>query len=291
MTARADIVRWSRPPIAVELRSSDTTVLDRAASVFRPWRGDGDVIRTCRYDVEPIAGATRRWTLSSDAIAGPRLFGDVDQAIMAVEYASVASLVETPSAALCVHGALVAREGRGVLFVGRGESGKSTLGCALWRDGWSLLCDDTVVLDTSACRAIAIPRRVSLRHTSYDFVGADLLVRIRSSPSHFVTEKGLIFHPDEVDGLTRVDSVRLTAVFFLDRRGNTADRAEILPIDPGLAVVAVLPHTNARGRDLGDSLRRLAPLADAVPFFDLGRGPLDAMVAAVDRTVGHNPDL
>jgi hypothetical protein len=291
MNARADTVRWTRPPIAVELRTSDATVLDRAASVFGPWRGEGDVTRTCRHSVEPVANATRQWRVSSDAGAYLRVFDDVDKAVMAVEYASVASLVESPSAALCVHGALVARGGQGVLFVGRGEAGKSTLACALWRGGWSLLCDDTVVLDAGAARAIAIPRRVSLRHTGYDLAGPDLMARIRASASYCVTEKGLIFHPDEVDGIARVDSVRLAAGFFLDRRGNAAGRAEVLPIDPALAVVALLPHTNARSGDIGDSLKRLAPLAGAVPFFDLGRGQLDAMVAAVDATFARETCL
>ena len=58
-------------------------------------------------------------------------------------------------------------------------------------------------------------------------------------------------------------------------------------IAPAHALLALLPYTNQRSRaPLGDVIRVLAPLAKRVPIFDLGRGPLDRMVAAVEELAG-----
>jgi hypothetical protein len=88
----------------------------------------------------------------------------------------------------------------------------------------------------------------------------------------------------EVDGRSRPAAVRLRACVFLARRGVASDAAVALPLEPAHALLALLPYSNlVRQADPGDVLPRLAPLARAIPAYDLGRGPLAAMALTVER--------
>jgi hypothetical protein len=77
---------------------------------------------------------------------------------------------------------------------------------------------------------------------------------------------------------------------FLDRRGGAAGAARREPFAPAHALLALLPYTNLRSTvPFGEAIRTLAPLADRVPAFDLGRGPIAEMVAAVEGLAGSRP--
>ena len=71
------------------------------------------------------------------------------------------------------------------------------------------------------------------------------------------------------------------------RRGRDAEPARCQPIPAAHALLALVPYTNQRSsQTLGDAIRLLAPLADRVPAFDLGRGPLPRMAEAVEALAG-----
>ena len=89
-------------------------------------------------------------------------------------YLAVQAIFDGPPDVLTVHAALVARRGRGVLIAGVPEAGKSTLACALWQHGFSLLGDDVAIVDLEQMTARPAPRRVSLRRTSRALLGDDL---------------------------------------------------------------------------------------------------------------------
>jgi hypothetical protein len=53
---------------------------------------------------------------------------------------------------------------------------------------------------------------------------------------------------------------------------------------PAYALLSLLPYSNLASRvDMGSALKHLRPLASSLPVYDLGRGPLDAMVHQLDR--------
>jgi hypothetical protein len=208
------------------------------------------------------------------------------RAVSAVEYGAIAAIVE--SAVVIVHGALVAWDGLGVLLTGRGEAGKSTLACALWARGAALLGDDVVLLDPVSIQARPAPRRVSLRAASRGLLGDDLFARVMGGPSSVALTDTRLFHPDEIEPRPRPEAVRLAAMVFLSRRGGAADPARHDPIAPAHALLALLPYTNLRSSgSLGEAIRTLAPLADRVPAYDLGRGPLAEMAEAVEGLGGR----
>ncbi len=283
-------IRWAAGPLRFELTADDHAVRTLAATVFRPWASqeESEPSRAWRVECLNGHGADPSWRVRSSAGADLRV-PSAARAVSAVEYGAVAAIVESP--VVIAHGALVAWDGRGVLLAGRGEAGKSTLACALWARGAALLGDDVAMVEPAAAEARPAPRRVSLRSASRAFLGDDLFARVMQGPSSVALTDSHLFHPDEVAPYPRSTAVRLVAIVFLARRGGVAEPACHEPIAPAHALLALLPYTNLRsgqqsGRSLGDAIRTLAPLADRVPAFDLGRGPLTQMAEAVEALVG-----
>jgi hypothetical protein len=278
--------RWAAGSLRFELTSDDPTVRTLAAAVFRPWaaREDGEPSRTWRVDRLNGAGVDPTWRVRSSA-GVEQLVPSPERAVSAVEYGAVSAIVE--SSAPIVHGALIAWNGRGILLPGRAEAGKSTLACALWARGAALLGDDVTMLDPAAAEARPAPRRVSLRSASRALLGDDLFARVMQGPSSVAFADSRLFHPDEIEPCPRAMPMPLDAIMFLGRRGGVAAPARLQPIAAAHALLALLPYTNLRTRGpLGDTIRALAPLADRVPAFDLGRGSITAMAEAVEAFAG-----
>jgi hypothetical protein len=285
-TSAGSPVRWAAGSFRFELTSDDPAVRTLAATVFRPWatQEEGEPSRAWRVERLNGHGADPAWRVRSSAGADLRV-PSAARAVSAVEYGAVAAIVESP--VVIAHGALVAWDGLGVLLAGRGEAGKSTLACALWARGAALLGDDVAMLEPAAGEAQPAPRRVSLRSTSRALLGDDLFARVMRGPSSVALADSNLFHPDEIEPCPRSTAVRLAAIVFLSRRGGIAEPARHQQIAPAHALLALVPYTNQRSRrTLGDAIRILAPLADRVPAFDLGRGPLSRMAEAVEALVG-----
>jgi len=212
-------------------------------------------------------------------------------ALMAIEYQAIQTLIESVASPPALHSALVAKDGAGVLIIGRGEAGKSTLSCALWQRGWTLLSDDCCLIesDSGMCTARPAPRRVSLRVPSRALLGDALWERIAATPSCDPTNEGLLFHPDEIDGRKRATSVRLAAAVFLGRRDIALTPATLMRINPAQFLLALLPYSTLIHRlTPGEAMNRLNPVAATVPAYDLGRGNLTAMVERVEGLLGGN---
>jgi hypothetical protein len=203
---------------------------------------------------------------------------------MMVEYLSVQALLDLPDPRISLHGALVSHHGKGLLILGAGETGKSTLACALWQRGWALLSDDRTLVDAQNLTAYPTPRRISLRKPSRALLGDFLWRRIRLSPSCTEARKGLVFHPHEIDGRARLLSTDLAAIIFLARRGTTTSAAELKPIASATALLALLGYSNLTLRiSFGEAIKRLQPLAASIPAYDFGRGPLSEMTQKLEE--------
>ena len=75
-------------------------------------------------------------------------------------------------------------------------------------------------------------------------------------------------------------------MIFLARRNTSTAPAQLLTIEPANALLSLLPYSNfIRQLDPGEALRRIQPLADSVPAYDLGRGDLVRMVQQVERLI------
>lgn len=284
--AVAQSIRWGQPPLGFEVTSSDRALLGKLERVFRPWRASQGHHESCRWQADPVDGnAARSWEVRCDHCHQRLVGASRDWAAQVVEFGAVQAYVNS-SAIVAVHGALVAQRDMGLLIVGRSGAGKSTLACALWERGWTLLGDDVTLLDPSGRLGWPTPRRVSLRLASRHLMSGTLWDRIVATPARDTTSEAVLFHPDEVDGRQRSAPVRVEAIAMLDRR-DRPEGAETRRLDPAYALLALLPYTNVRER-FGDGVRRLAPLAETVPSYDLARDSVAAMTDACQRLLaGH----
>jgi hypothetical protein len=279
-------VRWGAGPHAFELTSSIPEVIARAALVLRPWASAPAPRRPIRT-WELVTGdmTPEWWALRTDGAADVQVAAHPRAVATRVEFLAVQSLFDGPPDVLTLHAALVARDRQGVLILGLPESGKSTLACGLWQNGFSLLGDDTAMVEPETAEARPAPRRVSVRLASRDLLGEPLFTRIQAAPSTDAREEGWLFHPDEIGG-TRPPTVQLRTMFFLNRTNAAPMSGIIRPLPAAHATVALLPYSNLIRRvDAGALIPRLAALAGAVPAFDLRRAALADMVEAVGDSI------
>jgi hypothetical protein len=228
------------------------------------------------------------WEIRSSAEPQVLLKDTPARALMTVEFLAIQALLAHPQSPLALHSALVTKNGKGIALLGPNAAGKSTLACAFWQQGWSLLCDDVVLVEKSGA-ARPTPRRVSLRLPSRVLLGEDLWTRIVASPSYDQTDEGGLFHPHEIDGREQPPLTQLAALIFLARRGAACAPASLHRLEPAHALLALLPYSNfVRTYGPGEALRRMQPLAAAVPAYDLGRGPLSDMIRTVERVIDRS---
>jgi hypothetical protein len=284
-----ETLHWVAGNVCFELGSGEPAVLDLARVVFGPWLNGsaGGPAPRARFFVEGDASVVGgRWHVALEG-SETTTVDTLELALATVEYRSIVELLNPETGVVALHAALLSKNGRGVLLVGPKEAGKSTLACALWRAGWRFHSDDSAVLEDGH-RARGVPRRVSLRPTSRELLGAELWDRIASLPATTRTGAGgLLFHPGEAIPGDVPASVEVGAVIFLARLGSMAGAGEIALLDPARALLALWPYCHRRQAGIGEALRSIQPLADRVPMFDLGRGDLGVMVERVEEVLGR----
>jgi hypothetical protein len=282
--AEIGTIRWGSGAHTFELRTDDAPALARAHAVFRPWRTDDAAIPTLRaWSLARNAGGLPDWTLQPDDGGDALAFsGDAGAAVRRAEFLGVQAIFDGPPDVLTLHAALVARAGRGLLIAGLPEVGKSTIACALWQRGFSLLGDDVAIVDPDTGRAAPAPRRVSLRTPSRALLGDDLWSRIHEAPATDVTPEGCLFQPCEIAG-DRPPAVTVAAIVFLARTGARPCSATVRRIPAAHAALALLPFSNLiRRLDAGMLIARLAPFAARTPAWDARRAPLAEMAPALE---------
>ncbi len=84
---------------------------------------------------------------------------------------------------LAIHGAVLEREGRGLLLPGHSGAGKSTLSMALLGQGYHLLSDEVAVIDAVGRRAHPIPMAAPVKSGSWPVL-APLHPELESAPEH-----------------------------------------------------------------------------------------------------------
>lgn len=277
-------IRWGSGPVAFELETSDPEILDAAGRVFGRWRPD---------DAAALQGKWKAHRDNGEFVVSPRrppepgaqldTIRDPEHAVAVVEYAAIASIVESCDHILSFHAALLSKNGKSIALVGPSHSGKSTLATGLWQSGWRFHCDDlTMIVDG---KAVAGPRRVALRSEARPHVGEDLWNRVPSTHGYFKTAVGCLFQPMHLDGTTP-ERVELTGIFFMKRNGAPTEKPWNR-IEPAHAALALLPYTNlVRARPFTEALAPVAELTARAAAWDLPRRPLHEMIATVESLTG-----
>ncbi|MEB3306901.1 MAG: hypothetical protein VKK98_01995 [Cyanobacteriota bacterium] len=284
-------VQWQVAGDQHELRSASHTILNRAATILAQPDSIGSV-STDRdpflWQVDEVGGWQVRGPDGSDL----GVFASAEDAIRRVEYGAHEQLFATDSPFITLHAALLGIDHAGLLLVGPGGSGKSTLATALWQAGFNFHGDDVALVAPDGAGLSAAPRRVSLRRPSQELLGDELWQRISVTPSFMLTSEGCLFHPHELAGLVPAAApLSPGVIIFLARSGaEELDPAELRSLSAAELLVALAPYSNVmRTGGMGAALQRLQPLAARTPAYDLGRGPLASMLAAIDGVLPSKP--
>ena len=190
---------------------------------------------------------------------------------------------------VCLHASAVVADGRAVVFLAHHGGGKSSLAATLVEQGLPLLTDDVLPLETLPDGSLrARPGYPQMRFWPAEaerFAGAaEELPRVLSS-----LDKRRVAVGPHGFGAFHGEPCPLAAVFLVERRDDAVG-AEIEPVLPSQAVVALLAGSFLPRLAAGAGLQErrldlLARLVEAVPVrrlvFPRGSGPVEPVVARV----------
>jgi hypothetical protein len=126
----------------IAVRVDDPDLADRLGALLPPPAGaSARAPDTCLY----LAGTANDWHLAVDEriVTTGRTLAD---ALLSSRAALLAAGSDAPRRLIVPHAAGVSRAGQGVLLIGAGGAGKSTLATALNADGWDWLGDDAIAV-------------------------------------------------------------------------------------------------------------------------------------------------
>ncbi len=166
-----------------------------------------------------------------------------------------------------VHGALVSREGSGLLIAGSNGAGKSTAAIAALLDGWDYFGDDCVA--------------VSQRDGA--FVGSSVFASACLDPGHLSAfapqlpaEQAAPGEKTFVRVIGRVPEADTCIRAIVVPRVTGGDDVTVRPLDARAALIALGPSTILRRAvPAGPVLARLRTLAMSRPRYALEMGPID----------------
>jgi len=178
-----------------------------------------------------------------------------------------------------LHAGCVARAGRGVLLIGAGGAGKSTLAYGCARRGWSFIADDAVwlVRGESNRRVLAPPHRIRLLPDAARFF-PELAER-----SITTSRNGKMYIEIALGDLQKFElasECEVAACVFLRRDGSTQPNLQLLEPEEAYARLTrdlVLYDAPARQEQLV-SLRRLVE----APAFDLHYSAIEPAIDSLE---------
>jgi len=275
---------WSFAGVSFHAECAQRGVVSDAQSLFQQWRTGLPIVVRKAWQIEPVGN---QWSVI-DAGTGTEISRARSEpvALAHLETHSITALIEGPGTPPSLHACIVVRpDGAAIACIGRCGSGKSTLALTLWHHaGWHLACDDVALIDSEPGFVLPVPRRVSARSSSRALLGEACWERIQGSPHCIPTVEGFLFHPAAAPVVPV--AARLSAIFLLERLEGTAAPGRTKPVAPADAVLALAPYGSARLRDgLGGGIRAVAPLADAVPVYELGRGEPLEMIRSINAVL------
>lgn len=312
-TTQNSTLTWQQNALRFHFHVNDEAALARARRILGYWTDETlppdraepiDIIMSARPDgngfvfypsqrFSPTIQTAPPAPPDDDAKPQPYRVRDLTNLIRAAETDAALAVLNHTQYFTTAHGALLARNGKALLIVGPSQAGKSTTACHLWANGWQLLADDTALLDPATGLAAPLMRRVQLRFPSRQHLPADLWTNMLTATTCDETEEGYIFHPDEIQGYSRMQRLPLAAIVFLKRRGAPTDLppAALRPMPPIQTLLSLAPYTNiVRKHDMGYTMNHLTPLVNPIPGYDMARGSIDDMMKSLTNLMESNAD-
>ena len=257
----------------LELRAPPA-VLELCDRTFGAFRASGDTVANLRIEVE-IHGPELVATRTDAGGATTVRLGTAEQAFGYVYAQVVEHAATSEPRLLCVHGAALARERRGVIVAAASRHGKTTLALALTARGFALLSDELAAIDRDSGLVHPFPMAVGCRRGTHALLRESVFQGSPFRPSR-VLDKMFLSVGDDVPGAAR--PVALRSVVFVERGAPPRDglaryRVAFEPADPGMAeALRAIPGVesvegDSAGRAVEMQVRRgewIAPPVEAV---------------------------
>ena len=273
-------------PFVVSIRTPIAVLADAITTLYADFPVvDGSPFADFHLEVAPRRGL-RRWVRPQATFAlGGSLHHDPFRLPLApafFEWGFNGCIFRTAHHYLVLHGAVVERDGRALVLLGRTGSGKSTLCAALTISGWRLLSDELTMIVPGTLDVVPLPRPMSLKNDSIAVVRG-LAPDVQFGPITRTVRKGLIAHMRPPRESVQRMSERAEASQFLFVRYEAGSPTTWRPIAPGQALIELARQSFNYGILGRRGFEHLALLVDRCPAGTLTYGDVCDVARALDR--------
>lgn len=179
-----------------------------------------------------------------------------------------------------VHGAVVERDGHGVLLLGATGSGKSTLTAELLRRGWRYLTDEMTAVEPDARVLRPYPRPLSLKRGSWDLFPE---LAIDSPTAHRRMDR-MEIPIERLGARTYERPIPAALIVLVDWSGGEPTAADVTAAECLDALVAAAFDLERAGTT---GIEAFADLAATTPAIRLESGDLEATAAIVEAELSR----
>ena len=238
---------------------------------------------TRHLDAEPTAladqnlrlgGTTSGWWLAVDETLIAT--GDTaDEAIARTVFELVELGCNTARRLLVLHAAGVSRAGRGVVLIGQGGAGKTTLAAALNAEGFDLLGDDVIPVNPDG-QLVGIGMSLCLKAGSWPVLASRLLDLDRA-PRIARAGQAVCFPPPPGP----IARGPMPAGVLLFPRYQPGGKPTLEPLEPVAALQGIIAAGSVIAHLTQDALTALIRWISAIPAFSLTYPDLDHALALI----------
>jgi len=239
---------WEWGPLQLRAEFPAGRISLGAEQLFREFRVSPSRKGELLVSIVPVSGG---FALHPPAPGLPPVVASESEALEALEFALANRLGRGRiRELLSLHAAGVVIEGRGMLLVGSGGAGKSTLAVGCAQSGDPVLGDDLVPIRLEDARAIAFPRLLKLEEPAASLLG------LPGPRGPFAPDApwAAFLHPEELGSRWAEGEVPIAAILFPAFEAGAATAWE--PLEPEQGLQLLLNH-------------RVFPATDEAADFDL----------------------
>jgi HprK-related kinase A len=189
---------------------------------------------------------------------------------------------------LCIHAAVVEKDGRAAILPAPPGSGKSTLCAALVSRGWRLLSDELTLVRLGSGELVPLPRPISLKNASIDLIRRYAPASV-FSPVVDDTVKGSIAHLKAPAASVMRAGERARAAWIIFPRYAAGAAAQLEPMAPARAFMQLAENSFNYSVLGAGGFEALAALIDASQSYRFTYSALDDAIDLFSRLAPPPP--
>lgn len=168
--------------------------------------------------------------------------GNLEDLFWELEYNCLSKTLERNNHLVHLHGAAVALNGKGLVFLGKSRAGKSTLSLHLIQRGYQFITDEVVLLDPITKCLKPFPRNLLVRRATFE--SGEIRKRIREGRLNyedFYGETKWLIDPLDAGAVEPSEPPKIGQIFCLQRDPDAKPLLE--PMSSRLALEEMMRHS------------------------------------------------